>query len=455
MLTASRRPPAASGLLPTELIATSPGSRLIKHFCVPLLLCVGCVVAPSAHGERLEEVLRYTLQNHPRAQAANAGLRATEFQLAQARSGRAPRFSLIADPGRLYNRDSSRSSDVGDLGVRGSVLMYDGGRTQSLIARDQSRVAAAGALSELTADELAARVADVYVEWFKQERLTDLAQSNVEAHQALYDRVEQIASFDRGRASDLIQVGARLQQAKITVASRRGAANEAQAVLSDLVGREVARVEPLRDAVEVLPATLQSNIGLLETHPSSLAADAQARAAQQNFGLAAAWLKPRLDLQSTVNSPQDFIGRRQYFDNYDLRVAISWTPFDGGGGSAGARAAEQEFLQAKAAAQAVRRDLSARVAELWSQIATRRERAGQFASLVEQATAVREAYWQQFTIGRRSIIDLLNAENESFQARLGAASERLELQQTQYRLLAATSQLTSFLGVAPATERRP
>ncbi|HZH06320.1 MAG TPA: hypothetical protein VEY69_06565, partial [Lautropia sp.] len=52
--------------------------------------------------------------------------------------------------------------------------------------------------------------------------------------------------------------------------------------------------------------------------------------------------------------------------------------------------------------------------------------------------------------GKRSILDLLNAENETFQSRLSAATERLELIQVRYRLLGAVAGLTTYLGIEAA-----
>ena len=65
---------------------------------------------------------------------------------------------------------------------------------------------------------------------------------------------------------------------------------------------------------------------------------------------------------------------------------------------------------------------------------------------------MRENYWQQFKIGRRSILDLLNAENETFQARLSAQQERLEVLQAQYRLLGSLAQINAFLGLVKPAE---
>ena len=409
----------------------------------------GLAAPVPAAAEPVEALVRYALEHHPRARAALAGSAASGYQLAQVRAARAPQLGLVADPGRAFS-GSGGSQDIGDLGLRGSLLLWDGGRTREAIASQEQRLQAADATLRLTNEDLAARIVDLYLEWYKQDRLAQLAGDNLAAHEALHERVREIASFDRGRASDLVQVGARMQQARITLAARRGAANEARAVLVDLVGRDIGGVEPPREPAAGLPASLADALATLETHPSARGADAETQVARHAWGSASAWMLPRLDLQVGVDSPRDLFGQRHYFDDYSVRLGVTWLPFDGGSGRAGTRAAEQQYLQAREGAQAVRRELSARVVDLWTQVETRRERAGIYRDLVDQSTQVREAYWQQFTIGRRSIIDLLNAESEAFQARQGAESERLELLQAQYRLLAADATLTPWLGLAAA-----
>ncbi len=431
---------------------------MLKPFACAVLIAVPAIAVPAlAHAEPLETVVRDALQTHPAARAAFAGTQASGYQVAQARAARAPQFGLVADPGRTFAGSGSGSTDIGDLGLQGSMLLYDGGRTREAIAREEGRLQAADAGLRLTGEDLAGRIAEVYLEWYKQDRLALLAADNVAAHEALHGRVREIASFDRGRASDLVQVGARLQQARVTLATRRGTANEARAMLVDLVGRDVDGVEAPRDPAAALPASLQDAIAALDSHPSAAGADAEAEAARHAWGSAAAWMQPRLDLRAGLDSPRDFFGDRQYFDEYNVRLAVTWAPFDGGSGRAGARAAEQRYLQSRAGALAVRRDLSARLANLWTQVESRRERTGIYRDLLDQTTQVREAYWQQFTIGRRSIIDLLNAETEAFQARQGAENEKLELLQAQYRLLAASATLTRWLGasVTPGEPARP
>jgi adhesin transport system outer membrane protein len=238
-------------------------------------------------------------------------------------------------------------------------------------------------------------------------------------------------------------------------AVREGAAAEARAVLSAVVGREVVSVELPRDPLPAEPGSRAAAWALLDTHPAVRAAEAEASASGRAARLAAAWSRPRIDLVASLESPTDLPGDRRYFEDQALRLAATWAPVDGGAGRAGARAAERQALQAREAAQALRRDLETRVAALWTQLAQRRQRLQSYRTLAEQTLQVREAYWQQFTIARRSIIDLLNAEREYFDARLAAEDAGLEVLLTQYRLLAGCAILNPWLGGFTPVRERP
>ena len=409
-----------------------------------LVLWLGSAAAPA---QSLTEVVRQVVAQHPRVRAAVAGADASGFVLEQARAARLPQFALVADPGRRSGTGGLDAA-VGDVSLRGSLLLYDGGRTRETVNREQDRALVAREGLRLAVEELVARVAELYVECHRQERLAELAAENVAAHAALHDRLREIASFDRGRASDLLQVGARLEQARLAQALRRDAALEARLVLSQVAGMDLAGVQAPADLRGSLPLSLNDALAMLDAHPSVLAAEAEALAARRNARLAAAWMLPRIDLIAALQSPVDPLGQRQHLDDFSLRLAASWTPVDGGAGRAGLRAAERQGDQAQEWARSLRRDLGARVAGLWAQLEGRQQRLRTHQDLVERTLEVREAYWQQFTIGRRSIVDLLNAEGEFFQARAAAEEERLGLTQTALRLLAAGARLTTTLGVA-------
>jgi TolC family type I secretion outer membrane protein len=408
-------------------------------------------IANLVHAETLAQVVDQVLKTHPRLRAAMSSARSVQYEIAQAEAGHSPKFGLIADPGRSYNRATRDWGAAGDFGLRGTYLLYDGNRTDNEIDRQRARFLSATERSRLTEDQLAAQVTDAYIEVLKQARLVQLAKANVDAHTDLYDKTQGIVKFDKGRAYDLTQAAARLQQAKVTLSSRTGLLQEARSFLADFAGFQPRDLVTPADPAKAIPPTQRAALDQLDLHPALKAAQAEIESARRASDIAAAWYKPRIDLQGTVNSPQDFEGDRNYLKGYDVRFAMQWNPFDGGAGRAGAQAAAEQINAAKDNADSVRRDLSNEVTRFWSQIETRRGRLNAWDDLTLQNAKVRDAYWQQFKIGRRSMLDLLNAENELFQTKSSAETDRMDLLQSQYRLLGSLAQLTQWLGVAKST----
>ena len=177
----------------------------------------------QVQADTLAQVASQVLKSHPRLRAAASTARSVQYEIKQAEAGNSPKFGLIADPGRSYNRATKEWNSAGDFGVRGTYLLYDGGRTDNEIERQRAQFLSATERSKLTEDQLIGQVADAYIEALKQDTLAQLAKANVDAHADLYSKTQEIVKLDKGRAYDLAQAGARLQQAEVTLSSRRGA----------------------------------------------------------------------------------------------------------------------------------------------------------------------------------------------------------------------------------------
>ena len=358
------------------------------------------------------------------------------------------RFGVIAEPSVGYTRGQGRDRRSGDLGAQAIKPIYDGGRTDNETDRQRARLSSANYSTEASRDDIALRVADAYIEVAKQQQLAELAHDYVDGIAALQRRVQEIVRIDQGRGYDLLQTDSRLAQARLTLADREGQLAEAREALAQLVGQPIQGVTSTEPPGEPI-RSLQDAMDLLNMHPSILARRAEVTAARKAAAVADAWTKPTVNLRARVTSPRDFDGKRKWFGGYDLGLVTDWSPFDGGVGAATAAAANAQVLTAEEAVASTRRVLQTDVARHWTQIQSRVGRVGTRAELVESTRQVRAAYWEQFQIGKRSIIDLLNAENEIYAARLGAATEHAELTQARYRLLGATGQLLPRLGIAP------
>ena len=418
---------------------------LLCALLVPLAL-----LAPgaAAQAQSLAEAVAQALRSSPKVLGAQTAAQAISHDITGAKSQMNARFGLIVEPAYGYVRGAG-TAGAGDLGVQTIKPLYDSGRTDNEIAKQRARLAGANQQLELARADVALAVADAYVEVVKQESLAALANDYVAGIAALNARVEEIVKLDRGRGYDLLQTQSRLHQARLIQASRDGTLQEARSTLAQLVGKPVPQtVEP--PTPEPLPGSLDEALAALDLHPAIISGLAEIEAARRNAAVARAWDKPAVSFRGRVNSPEYPAGTRQWFGGYDVGLVTDWNPFDGGAGAARAAAANAQVLAVEDVAASIRRDLATEVARHWTQMQSRAARTSSLDDLVEGARKVRAAYWEQFQIGKRSILDLLNAENETYQSRLSAITERLELIQVRYRLLGSLAGLTGYLGIEPS-----
>jgi outer membrane protein TolC len=421
----------------------------IKHIFLKSTFLVGIIslanLAP-VRAQTLEATVADVLRTHPRLSAARANALGVESEIEIANAALRPKLGFSGGAGRGRNFATNNVNPAGDIAMQGTYPLYDGNRAVNEIARQESRFVNAAQRANQVRDTLISQTSDAYIEVIKQESLEKIALSNVEAHESLMAKVTEIVQLDRGRAIDATQVAVRLQQAKVNLNARRNALNEAITALEDLTGQRQGGEKKVRDPKAAMPTSLPEATSLLEDHPTTKAARADAKAADRAAQIAAAWDKPRIDLLGTLSNPSSFTNTR-YFSNADVRLGVQWSAFDGGAGKAAALASNQQRIAANEQVKSVMRDLSSDVSRSWAQMKSREGRFIAFSDLAMRAREVREAYWEQFRIGRRSILDLLNAENEGFLATLQAEQERQELLQNQYRVLASTGRLALWLGL--------
>jgi adhesin transport system outer membrane protein len=251
------------------------------------LLCLVGAVGSGAHAQSLTEAVAQALKTNPRVMGAQTAALAVSHDITSAQSQMNARYGLILEPGFGYVRGAGNQSS-GDLGVQAVKPVYDSGRTDNEVARQRARLSGANQQLEAARAEIALEVANAYVEVVKQEQLAALAQDYVSGIAALNSRVEEIVKLDRGRGYDLLQTQSRLQQARLTQASRDGTLQEARSALAQLVGQPVRQpAEP--PAPQPMPQSLEQALATLDLHPAVMSGRAEIEAARRAAAVAQAW----------------------------------------------------------------------------------------------------------------------------------------------------------------------
>ena len=153
---------------------------------------------------------------------------------------------------------------------------------------------------------------------------------------------------------------------------------------------------------------------------------------------------PQLDLLARASADRsiEVLGERTLLA--EALAPATWNLYRGGGDSALLRQAEAELAATRLDRAERRRSVEEEVRVAYRALVAAEAIALPLQRHADAAQQVLVAYGQQFDIGRRSLLDLLDAQGELTAARLRAAD-------TQYRLLLAHYELAYALGALTAT----
>jgi adhesin transport system outer membrane protein len=265
-----------------------------------------------------------------------------------------------------------------------------------------------------------------------------------------------------GRGVDLEQAGARLALAESNLTSESANLHDVTARFQRVVGMSpVAGLAFSPLVADGMAATGNDAVAAaLATSPAISAAIENLRAARAAASASEGAYQPRVEARVRGGGGHNFEGVVDQRRDAKAEVVLAWNLFNGGADQARVRQGANLLNQAADLRDRVCRDTRQNVSIAYSDV---KKLAEQLLALDRNVLAIekaRDAYRQQFDIGQRSLLDLLNSENELYTARRAYADAQFDLSISHGRYLASTQRLTRQLGlnvplVGPAPEEVP
>jgi adhesin transport system outer membrane protein len=438
--------------------------RLVTRVALGATLCAIAGFGPAeAKNFSIVDAILQAVQTHPSIGEAAANRRATESELRQNQGTLLPQVRLEASigPERLNRHITPPPLGNGKWvnGREASVvvrqLLYDGFTSINEIWRQAARTDAAAARVFERSELAALDAAEAYIDVTRYLQLVDLASRNAQTHRGIFGNVR--ARFEGGRTGegDLQQSQERVASAEAALAEFRQRLDEARATYRNAVGLEPFNVS-FPGRLRGLPATKDEALAAALRHnPTVLAAGLDAKAARHGFDATAGQFGPTITLEGSalhgVNT-DSLAGARE---EYSGKVVARWDIFQGGQTSwrrveAAERMAEQTERHAR-----LQRAAFESIDKAWAARTITGERAAALTRQVESARKVVGAYTKEYELGQRTLIDLLNAENQLFNALVSLVSTRGVAVFADYQLLAAMGKLTEYLKAPTLAEAEP
>jgi adhesin transport system outer membrane protein len=377
------------------------------------------LMAQSASAQSLTEAVDKTIKSNPNVLADANFRRSVDKTIDQARAGYYPQVDLNLGIGKERAENNStapghRTLTRGEAGLSASQMLYDGFATKSAVEQTQSQAESAGYSVFDTAETTSLRAVQVYLDVLRRQDLLKLTEANLESHERIYSQIEQRFESGVGNSANLEQTKGRLALSEANLTSNKGNLDDALSSYNRVVGNmPESPADPGLDCCDKAPATLEEALAIAyHEHPALRSAMAQHEAALAQEQGAEAPFHPRVDLELSTRADNNLDGDKGHEKEILAMVRLRYNLLNGGADKA--RLEETGFLsqQAREEANIAMRDIERDVRLSWNSLDNLSHQLPVLKQRMESALKTRDAYQEQFNLGQRTLLDLLDTENE-------------------------------------------
>ncbi len=400
----------------------------------------------------LQDTVKKAIVSNPEVQARWHAFLSSRHEQDVARGGYFPRVDLQTGIGRESLTQPSLPTT--HFTRRGTVLslnqmIYDGFATRDEVARlAYSKLVRYYEVLDAS-ESTALEVVRAYNDVLRHRELFLLAQENFVQHEQVFKQIQERVQAGVGRRVDLEQAGGRMALAQSNLLTESSNLHDVSARFQRIVGElppgDMTAPELLKQGIpstveEALKQAFQDSPAFNAAIENVRAAQAEARGRQANF-------HPRVDLRARKDiafNDNGIAGRR---DDQVVELVLNFNLFKGGSDRALVNQYAERLALSKELRDKTCRDVRQTLAIAFNDIHNLSRQLGfldQHQLAIEKA---REAYRKQFDIGQRTLLDLLDTENEYFQARRAYVNATYEHATAHARTLAGMGNLLTALQV--------
>jgi adhesin transport system outer membrane protein len=426
------------------------------------VMMTATIMGGGAFAGTLEETIEAALSTNPNIGVVQADRKAIDQELRQARALYFPSLDLRAAAGPEYsNSVTTRNRTTRAPGSDASTtlmrwesqltltqMLFDGFETRSEVDRQLGRISSAAYRVAETAEFTALDAVEVHLNVLRNQTLVELARENLEQHRRLLGQVGELERRGGGSIADVYQAEARVAAAQSAVATAVGNLEDAKALYQSVVGSPAEALAESVAPVYALPESPEAAAGQASIDsPTVMIANADIEVAKAELEGSRSGYYPSLDLEVGTSANDNIDGLKGSAIDAQALLVLRYNLFRGGGDIAREREAFQRINEARQSLRQAQRTSEEQARIGYNALVTAQSRLEALRGRVVAQRETRDTYAQQFDLGQRSLLDLLDAENELFAARSELTTAEYTEMFAVYRVLAVIGGLLTTLDI--------
>ncbi|MCP4118078.1 MAG: TolC family outer membrane protein [Desulfobacteraceae bacterium] len=420
-----------------------PAVFLVMLFSSPVLVIAG--EDKPSQPIPLSQVLEIVTRTHPEILEAQRRYGSVLGERSIATSGFLPKIGTELTAGQEIT-DGEASNDERENLTAGTATLYarqnlyNGGKTTAFVHETDARILSAGYEVLTVANRVYLQTAEAYLNVLKTRELLALARENVLTQEKILEQVREKTASGFNRISDLKNSEARLALARSNYIARQQDLNQAVVKVHHLVGRFIALDAFVKPKPGFrFPDTVEEIVDIaFNTHPALDVAKYNIQVRKYAHEKAKADYLPGVDLELKVQHSSNTGGDEGDTDQASAMLKFYYTFFDGGLRK-GEKIKTYEFLRKEYQRSYVEiRNVNQSARLAWNILQAETHKRKYLIDYVDMSAATLEAFREEYHIGRRTLLDLLNMENEYHAARNSRTESVYSYLTAYYRIAQVT-----------------
>lgn len=416
------------------------------------LVLATCLVAiPLASvAVTLEETVKEVLNTNPQVVERINYFRSVKQDVGIAESGYYPKLDVVAGIGREKTNNNgtgfeNRTLDRQEAGVVLSQNIFEGFGTQKDVDKQLYRVSSAAYSVIEKANQTSLSMVEAYTELFKQKELLNSAEANLETHKKINEKIQERIDSGVGANSELEQSSSRLALAESNLIVQM---NNYEDAISNFIKVYGSFVHPddLEEptAIDNLPTTRSEAIAeASKLNPALKVQRANIKVAKSNYDISEKDFYPRFDVEARQDWNRNISGVRGKDESASIMLKLRYNLYNGNADTANKQKSVSELHQEMRVLEDLQRRVEESIRLSWMAYTTLEKQMGYLQTHKDLSEKTLSSYVEEFNLGRRTLLDILDTEEEMYSADRELIVAKYDHLLAQYRIIESIGTISS------------
>jgi outer membrane protein len=424
----------------------------IKSGTATAVLLLIQIAATAARADTMEAALLRAYQNNPQLNAQRASVRATDESVPQALSGYRPKVAAAASGGGQFSNQLSTSTgrkiEEGPQGphAAGATVtqtVFNGNQTANTVRAAESQVSGAREGLRLLEQSVLLAAATVYMDYLRDAAILEVQRSNTRVLEETLRQTRQRYGAGLVTPTDVAQSDAQLAAGRTQELAAEANLTTTRANFRRIIGNEPGQLAPASPVDRYLPETLRDAAEItLTENPNVTSAMYGIDVSFLNVKINEGALFPTVSLQASVQKTwqQTITQIRQFTASAVAQVSVPI--YQGGAEYSLIRQSKETVEQQRFTLEQVRDQARADLITAWGQLLAGKAQIASSKSQVEASEIALLGTRQEASVGQRTVLDVLNAQQALVNARVALVTAQHDRVVASYAVLSSIGRLS-------------